>query len=52
LRAATFLSFQRRPCDRLRNGQQVFQIERGVPSGIEIAIADYADTGGTFPIRS
>src|SRR5437762_12857005 len=35
LRAATFLSLQRRASDRLRNGQQVFQVERGVPSRSE-----------------
>jgi hypothetical protein len=35
-----FLSLQGRARDRFRNGQQIFQIERGVPAGIEIAIAE------------
>ena len=46
LRAATFFSFQRRARDRFGNGQQIFQVERGVPAGIEIAITGDADLFG------
>ena len=43
LRAAAFLSFQSRERHRFGNGQQILQIERGVPAGIEFAISRHAD---------
>src|SRR5205823_3927851 len=49
LRAAAFLSFQRRPGYRFGNGQQVFQIECGVPPWIELAIPAYTNPTRLLP---
>ena len=49
LRAATFFSLQRGARDRFGNGQQIFQIERGVPAGIEFAIPIHANVSRALP---
>src|SRR6266498_2410294 len=41
--AAAFLSFERRSSDGFGDGEQVAQVERGVPAGVEFAISGHAD---------
>ena len=49
LRATTFLPFEGSAGDCFRDGEQVFQVQRGVPTRIEIAMTDDADASGSFP---
>ena len=43
LAAAALLAQQAGPGDRLGDGQQVVQVEGGVPAGVVLAVADRAD---------
>src|SRR5207249_4817262 len=52
LRAPAFLALKRGASHSFGDGEEVAQIERGVPAGIELAVAIYARLGCSFPERS
>ena len=49
LRAAAFFSFQRCARDCFGNGQQILQVERGVPAGVELTMSDNASAIRALP---